>query len=839
MLEIDLGGKWVVRQSGEKLGKAITATVPGDVFHDLLKAGAICDPFYRDNETSLKWVWEANWSYSREFTIAASLLRKQKVLLRCEGLDTLAVVKLNGKKIAETNNQFRTWEFDVKKFLRPGINSLVVDFSSAYNDVVKKQAEHPLPGWYGGMCCAQFGWLRKSACNFGWDWGVKAVTCGIWRDIKLVAFDEGRLDHVLIQQDHRSKGSVQLALTAAVEALPDRGLRVRAEVSLAGKAVATAMGAVIAPKSRTSVATAQLALKVINPQLWWPNNMGSQPLYSVTVTLLNAAGEVLDRQVKRIGLRTLGLDRHKDQWGESFQFMVNGVPFFAKGGNWIPVDGIMGRRTPQDYRRLVKDCVDANMNMLRVWGGGIYEDDTFFDVCDELGLCVWQDFMFACSTYPVFEKGFFDNVRAEGVDNVRRIRHHACLALWCGNNELECGLVGEKWTDKCMSLEDYNRLFNEAIAQVVKAEDPQRDYWPGSPHTPDVALTDWKTPRSRSGDAHLWEVWHGKKPFEWYRTCEHRFNSEFGFQSFPEPRTVRGYTAPEDRNVTSFVMEHHQRSGIGNATIMQYMLDWFRLPGDFDKLLWTSQILQGMAIKYAVEHWRRSMPRGMGTLYWQINDNWPVASWSSIDFHGNWKALHYMAKNFFANTLISGLENKDAKTIEVHLTHDGGKAVTGRYSWVATDVLGKLLAKGGKVVKSGVNSNKRIDIIKLDRIVARYGERNLLVWLEFKPDHGGETQRNLVHFARPKHLELAREPGIRNSVVKTGEKSFRVTLSTRHPSLWSWLEMRGVALRCSHNFIHLRPGCEYVVTVTTDKAMSQGKFEKRLTVNSLVDTYRD
>ena len=326
---------------------------------------------------------------------------------------------------------------------------------------------------------------------------------------------------------------------------------------------------------------------------------------TVTIELAGCAtGRLLDRLTKRIGLRTLRLDRHADEWGESFQFVVNGVPFFAKGANWIPADTFAPRVTRDDYARLLRDTADANMNMLRVWGGGIYEDDVFYDLCDELGITVWQDFMFACSTYPAFDDAFLANVRAEAEDNVRRLRHHPCLALWCGNNELEQGLVGEEWID---GTDELGGLFPPVrpacCPRWCATLDPERDYWPCSPHSPHGDRDDHSNPQW--GDAHLWDVWHGKKPFEWYRTCEHRFASEFGFQSFPEPKTVYAYTAPADRNITSYVMEHHQRSGIGNTTIISYMLDWFRLPTNFDMTLWLSQILHGMAMKYAVENWRR------------------------------------------------------------------------------------------------------------------------------------------------------------------------------------------------------------------------------------------
>lgn len=832
MNRMDLGGNWMVRQEGK--GKAIKATVPGDVFGDLLKAGEISDPFYRDNELALKWVWEAGWEFSREFEVSPALLSRANVLLRCEGLDTFATILINGKKIAETDNQFRTYEFDVRKLLKPGTNSIVIRFASAFNYCNKKDKERKLPGWWGGgkgMCCAQFGWVRKSACNFGWDWGVKAPTCGIWRDISLLCFDGGRIEQVRIDQNHLQTGAVELAVAVGARELRAKGVSAEVTLALAGKTIATAAAAI---KSAKGGASACVALKIAKPELWWPNTMGAQPLYDLTVVLKDANGNALDTQKKRLGLRTLCLDRHKDEWGESFQFVVNGVPYFAKGGNWIPVDGIMARRTPQLYRDLLTSCAQANMNMLRVWGGGIYEDDCFYELCDELGLTIWHDFMFACSTYPVFEKSFLENVRAEATDNVRRIRHHACIAFWNGNNELEQGLVKDTWTESSMSWKDYDKLFNKLLPEVIAAEDPQRDYWPGSPHTSLGDRTDFNNPDS--GDAHLWSVWHGKQPFEWYRTCTHRFNSEFGFQSFPEPRTVYGYTAEADRNITSFVMEHHQRSGIGNTTIMQYMLDWFRLPQGFDNLLHASQILQGMAMKYAVEHWRRSMPRGMGTLYWQINDNWPVASWSSIDYHGNWKALQYMAKKFNEPVLISGLEDWDKGTIEVHLTSDRQKAVSGEYRWTAFNTAGEILAEGGKKVKAAINADKVVDLIKLDKVIAGCGARNIMVNLQFTEENGS-CEENLVLFARPKHLELAKDPGLTATVREAENNAFRITLQVKRPALWCWLDIDGMPARYSDNYLHLLPGKKYEITVTPSKKLTTAALGKALKIRSLVDTY--
>jgi beta-mannosidase len=548
--------------------------------------------------------------------------------------------------------------------------------------------------------------------------------------------------------------------------------------------------------------------------------------------LLGKDGTILDTVTKRVGLRTLRLQRKKDKWGESFQFAVNGVPFFAKGACWIPADTFAPHLKYDDYADLIKSASEVHMNMLRVWGGGFYEDDIFYDLCDEFGICVWQDFMFACATYPTFDSAFMENISAEFDNNIRRLRHHPSIALWCGNNEMEQGWVGDKWNDRQMSWEDYSKLFDKLLPEICQKLDPERDYWPCSPHSPYGDRNDYNNPDW--GDAHLWNVWHGKQPFEWYRTALHRFCSEFGFQSFPEPKTVYGYTAPQDRNITSYVMEHHQRSGIGNTTIMTYLLDWFRLPDEFEATLWLSQILQGMAMKYAVEHWRRNMPRTMGTLYWQLNDCWPVASWSSIGYHHRWKALHYMAKQFFAPVLVSGVEDTTKGSVAIYINSDPMEQCTGELSWTVTDVKGKSILKGEKQLKIDHDS-RQSHILNLKKSIKEYGVRNLMVWLDLLVD-GKSVSTNFVTFARPKHLELCK-PDIKAEITWIKGKQ-EITLTSKAPALWTWLELEGIDARFSDNFFHLRPGRPVRITVSTDKPLSVTQLKKCLRVRSLVDTYK-
>lgn len=820
-----LNGAWELIQSG--YDTVIPATVPGCVHTDLLAAGKIEDPFYRDNELHTLWVGETDWTYRRAFTVPLDMLAHERVLLRCEGLDTVATITLNGVTLGHTENMYRTWEFDVKSILTAGENTIQITFASAMEYVREREARGGvLPAWGVGQHKLNSGsWIRKQPSNFGWDWGPMLVTCGIWRDITLIAFDTARLTDVLVLQNHSQPGQVGLSVRVQAEVTGTAALTARCRASIDGEAVAEA-------SAPLSAGSGEIALTIHNPRLWWPNGMGSQPLYTVAVELVGPDGALLDQDEKRIGLRTLNLDRHDDEWGETFQFAVNGTPFFAKGGNWIPADTFVTRLTPDDYRRLLEDSAAANLNMIRVWGGGIYEADAFYDICDELGLCVWQDFIFACATYPGFDQDFLADVKHEAEDNVQRLRHHASLALWCGNNELEQGLVGSKWTARTMSWEDYGAIFDTLLPEAVHRLDPQRDYWPGSPHTPRGDRSYWQSPEA--GDTHLWSVWHGKEPFEWYRDTFHRFVSEFGFQSFPEPHTTYTYTLPEDRNLTSYVMEHHQRSGNGNALIVHYMTDWFQLPSSFEMWLWLSQILQGLGIKYAVEHWRAHMPRTMGALYWQINDCWPVASWSSIDYFGRWKALHYMAKRFYAPLLITGQEDETG-AVTVLVTSDLHTDQSGDVIWTLTDVEGNVLARDTFGVSLGANQSQRVNTLNLAPYLASHGARNLLLFLDLKVN-GEIVSSNFVSFARPKHLML-HEPGFDIQVDTVENGRFRVTLQAERPALWAWLTLADGDARFSDNFFHMRAG-QPVQVMASAPGMTLDAFQKNLRVYSLIDTYR-
>ncbi len=822
-----LNGDWELNRVGT--GEWLPAQVPGCVHLDLLRAGQIPDPLYRDHEGELLWIGETDWQYRRTFTVPPELFDQPCVRLICAGLDTLATLTLNGVRLCTADNMFRTWEYDVKALLHAGENLLVIHFASPMQYLWERDKERTLPAWIGPDKVHGGGWLRKEPCNFGWDWGPRVVTSGIWRDIRLVGY-AARVTDIRIQQTHTA-GQVTL------------GLVVQTEGCASGDFVTINVwfGTSDIPVTGVEVpvfeCTAHARLTITDPQLWWINGLGDQPLYSVTVDLFRSDRSYQDSAEKRIGLRTLTLDRHADEWGEAFQFVINGVPFFAKGANWIPADVFPARMTYDRYKDLIRSAVDANMNMLRVWGGGYYEDDNFYNLCDQYGIAVWQDFMFACATHPGFDAEFRANVSVEAAENVRRLRHHACLALWCGNNEIESGLVGDTWTDKTMSWTDYSALYDEVIPQAVQQDDPVTEYWPSSPHSSQGERRNTNNPTN--GDAHLWEVWHGKQPFEWYRTSQHRFISEFGFQSFPEPETMNAVTLPEDRNLTSYVMEYRQRSGIGNTTIMQYLLDWFRLPRGYEESLWLSQILQGIGMQYGIEHWRRNMPRTMGTLYWQLNDCWEAPSWASLDYHGRWKALHYLAKRFYAPILISGVEHVDTGKVDVYLTSDHGAARAGVIRWTLTTAAGTVIERGSYDVITPVRGSALSTTLDVSAALRTVGARDLLIWLAL--EIGGETvSDNLVLFARPKHLKLV-DPQLRSAFRAVGGGKYELQIEAARPALWVWVCARNQAIHCSDNFFHLHPHQTKTLILEIDAAtvLSDTDVESLLGVQSLVDTYAE
>ena len=648
-----LNGTWQL-SAGHRSLESVDMQIPGTVLSGLLAAGKIKDPFYRTNEDATRALFWKDYVFTRTFDVDEELLAQQHIVLVCEGLDTLAEISINGTFLAKTDNMHRTWKFQTKKLLHPGKNEIQIVFRSVLRFIEDYPYEaHKKINYIpcGSMKGNQL--LRKAHSMFGWDWGPQTIDAGIFRDIYLQGYSHARIEDIRIHQQHAKNVSVQTSITLS-ESVPGQKLCVELSEDGADKPLQTKL----CKTNADGVAAVDFVIE--NPKLWWPNDYGDQPLYIIRTTLLDEDGTSLESITRRIGLRTLTISQEKDEWGNEFAFCVNGVKIFTRGGNYIPDDCLYTRITEKKLDYILESCRRAHFNCVRVWGGGYYPSDAFYDLCDEKGLIVWQDLMYACNVYDVTD-AFAENCRQETYDNVRRLRHHASLGLWCGNNEIES--AWDHWGDFQKETPylraDYIRLFEEVLPKAVQEADGETFYWHSSPSSggcfdnPDDA---------NRGDTHYWDVWHGQKPFTDYRKYFFRFCSEFGFQSFPCAKTVNSFTLEDDRNIFSRVMESHQKNDAANGKMLYYLSENLRYPKDLTHLLYASQVLQGMAIKYGVDHCRRKIIKKKRTLYWQINDDSPAPSWSSIDYFGRWKALHYMAQKFYAPHAVS-------MTLEDHRCH--------------------------------------------------------------------------------------------------------------------------------------------------------------------------
>ena len=726
MKKLSLNGKWTLSGGGYQT----EGTVPGSVYAFLLDAALIPEPSYRDNELKALALMDNEFTFTRTF----SYHPESKVLLHCDGLDTLCDIYINGKHIGYTDNMHRSWEFDVTDALTDGENQILLAFHPVDAYMKEKQAKNPIPpDPYDAM--GGFPHIRKAHCMMGWDWGPRLPDAGIWRDIYLLEQNSARICDVHIVQRHEN-GNVFITPYVTT----DRPCDLR--VTLAD------------PAGNACQIAANRETQIADPQLWWPNTLGEQPLYEVRTEILEN-GEVTDACCKRIGLRTLEIIRKRDKWGESFYHQVNGVPFFAMGADYIPEDNVLSRVTPERSERLLRACVDAHFNTIRIWGGGYYPNDFFFDLCDELGIVVFMDMMFACCLVSD-DPAFMENVTEEFSQNLKRMRHHACIGIISGNNEVEQCFGHELYAAYHPA---YLKLFEDILPELIQTHCPYIPYISSSPTTCGRFIA----PNNENyGDCHYWEVWHGNKPFTEYRKKFFRYLSEFGFQSFPGEKTVNSFTLPEDRNIFSRIMEMHQRNGNANGKIMNYLSSTFRYPTDFATLLYTSQLLQAESIKYGVEHFRRNRGRCMGTLYWQLNDIWPGASWASIDYYGRYKALHYYAKRFFSPVMISCRETgeRDTRSIvnmernvdyqtkaQLSVHNDTLGSLVATAAWELRDVCGNILQRGETpvtVAPMSVLTLPEMDFCKCDVNTT---------YLSYRLVHGQETlSQGTVLFTAPKYF---------------------------------------------------------------------------------------
>lgn len=798
--QVNLGGAWRMREADSETWHS--AHVPGSVYADLTADGTMPDPFWRENELDAFERMKKDYVYQRAFTVTEAQLAHAHVELVCEGLDTLAHVSLNGREIAFADNMHITWVWDVKEQLHAGENTLEIRFDSPILYCAKKAEE--APGWESSDATPGFRHLRKAHCMFGWDWGPRLPDAGIWRPIFLRTWDTARLENALMLQAHH-------------DGVVDVTIRPEIAGESAWSAEITAPDGEVLTLPETMAAEQVIAIQ--NPQLWWPNGLGKQPLYRVTVRL--ATG---DTRMWRIGLRTMTVSREKDEWGEEFCHVVNGMKVFAMGADYIPEDNILARVTPERTRRLLEDCKAANFNAIRVWGGGYYPDDAFYDICDELGLLVWQDLMYACAFYdltPDFER----SIRVETHQNVARLRHHASLALICGNNEMEMFMAGANsalinhrtWEfvpTYPHHITDYVKMFEYILPAIVKETAPQTYWWPASPSSGG----NFDAPNDENrGDNHYWDVWHGEKPFTEYRKFFFRYASEFGFQSFPCLKSVKQFTLPDDRNIFSRVMERHQRNQAANGKILSYLSQTFRYPNSFDDLLYASQLMQAEAIRYGVEHWRRNRGRCMGAIIWQLNDIWPVASWASIDYYGRWKALHYAAKRFFAPVMISAEEEGELsqnpkineyhpapleKSFRLNVCNETLRDVTGEVVWALRTPDGAIVRQNQQTLTIPAMSAKWLD--KVD--CADASLTGHYVSFAFVVDDVALSEGTCI-FCAPKHFEFV------NPRLTVETRGDTLVVTSHAYAKQVWLESEDADLLLDDNAFDMNPDTKVVRVV--------------------------
>lgn len=810
MHRFSLNGVWEMRIIGENVygipSEYIEAQIPGSVYGTLLEKGLMPDPYYRDNELDAYKLMENEFEFRTIFEVTKDMLTADALFLQFDGIDTLADIYLNHKFLGHAYNMHRNWEFDILDYAKAGSNELLIKIYSP-NRYCREENEKQ---FIGGStdAIAGFPYLRKAHCMFGWDWGPRLPDAGIFREARVVAVENSRLDSVYITQFHE-ENQVSVDFDVTVELFSDQ------DDTKVTVLITAPDGTIYVPKENNPE-SGDFKVIIENPLLWWPQGYGEQPLYIATVTLTDEDGKVLDVWEKRIGLRTLSMNTEQDQWGNCFAHEVNGIKIFAMGADYIPEDNILSRVTKERTRRLLEDCVAVNHNCIRVWGGGYYAEDYFYDICDELGLIVWQDFMFACASYELNDE-FEENISNEVRDNVRRIRHHACLGIWCGNNELESQVIDKSWQPSIKQTYDYIKIFEYIIPKIIKEEDPQTFYWPSSPSSGG----NFDLPQDENrGDCHYWDVWHGNKPFTEFRKFQFRFLSEFGFQSFPCLKTVETFTEKEDRNVFSRVMEMHQRNSAANGKIMNYLSATYLYPKDFEHLLYASQLLQADAIRYGVEHFRRHRGRCMGAVVWQLNDIWPVASWSGIDYYGRWKALHYAEKRMFAPLMISCEEVGEIserpycvaepapieKSARLHVANETMKEVDGIVMWKLCHPDSTVIVEGEEKITVPALSGVWLDKLGF----TAYDERSMNLSYEFVVE-GKVVSANSCIFTAPKHYRFL-NPNL----------SYRVEgdeIIVKAQAFAQKVEIEGVDsdVKLSDNFFDMHAG-EYRVRIVEGRA---------------------
>ena len=815
-------------------GDWMSADVPGCVHTDLMNNGNIANPYYRDVEQDVQWIGMKDWEYKTVFQVGQQLLSRECIEITFYGLDTYADVYLNEEKILSADNMFRTWSADVKELLNKGENTLRIYFHSVFKINVPKweSAEFRLiaPDNNDQSDVQISMYSRKAGYHFGWDWGPRLVTAGIWRPVVIRAWDTARLEEIQVFQQDLNEQRANLNVQAALNVQRQGGYTLK--VFLDGKPAAEK-----ALDLKPGMHQVDLPIVIHNPELWWTHDLGDQPLYDIQVQFSGARKSLDDKAVK-VGVRDLEFVQETDEYGTSFYFKLNGEPLYIKGANYIPQDNFQNRVTPERYDKLLNDAVRANMNMLRIWGGGIYEEDVFYQLCDEKGLLVWQDFMFACAMYPG-DQAFFETVRQEAVDNVKRLRNHPSIALWCGNNENQVGWKYWGWKDglteeqQASFQNDMDTLFEELLPGALHSVDPDQPYIPSSP------MAGWGGRGPEDGDNHYWGVWHVKHPFDQFDDNIARFMSEWGFQGFPDIHTVRRFTIPEDREIDSRVMLLHQRCWTdnrqdklyANRLIDQYMQRHYKQPKDFESYLFVSQLLQAKAMEMAVDAHRRSKPFCMGTLYWQLEDCWPVTSWSSIDYYGNWKASHYMAEDMFQDFLISPVLEQDS--LDLYLVSDRRAPVNGRLLLQVFDFSGQVLTETKLVLELPKNCSKTVFSAPVTELTAAHDPAQVLLKMTFKSQDGDSISR-LLYFKPEKELQLE-DPEVEFEIRQIDSQDYEIILTSESLAKNVYVTADSQYIQLSDNYMDVIPGQPCTVELRCKKTLEQ--VRDMLMVRSLYDTF--
>lgn len=831
VLNLDAG--WSFSQVGTD--KWLPAMVPGTVHQDLIRHKLLPDPFYGTNEKKIQWVENEDWEYKTAFTVTKDQLDRDAARLTFEGLDTYADVYLNGSLVLKADNMFVGYTVPVKSVLREGENLLHVYFRSPVKQTLPQWAsngfDYPADNDHHEKHLSVF--TRKAPYSYGWDWGIRMVTSGIWRPVTLRFYDVAAIDDYHVKQLSLTDRVARLSNELEVNSVSDKEQTAEVVISYSlegGEERVVKRKVTLAP----GVNRIQVPCEVQNPVRWMPNGWGKPALYDFSAQVVADGNRVIAAKHHRIGLRTIRVVNEKDKDGESFYFEVNGTPMFAKGANYIPHDALLPAITTERYETLFRDIKEANMNMVRVWGGGSYEGDRFYDLADENGILVWQDFMFACTPYPS-DPAFLKRVEAEAEYNIKRLRNHASLSMWCGNNEILEGLKYWGWEKKYTPevyqglFRGYDKLFKELLPAKVEELDAGRFYKHTSPY-----FANWGRPESWGiGDSHNWGVWYGKKPFESLDTDLPRFMSEFGFQSFPEMKTIATFAAPEDYQIESEVMNGHQKSSIGNALIRTYMERDYIVPEKFEDFVYLGLVLQGHGMRHGMEAHRRNRPYCMGTLYWQLNDSWPVVSWSGIDYYGNWKALHYQAKRAFAPVLVNPVQEGDS--LSVYLLSDRLDALRQlTLEMRLIDFNGKTLKKN--VIKSlelPANTSVRVYREELDALITSEQGKEAFMVLTLK-DKGGKELSEEVHFFRPVK-ELALPQTQVKCKVKQADGRYEVTLFSDKLAKDVFVQIPIQGARFSDNFFDLLPGETKRITITSPLIKKGDK--PNITLKHVRETY--